>query len=433
MALIKCPECGNQLSDKASACPHCGCPVSEFNNSEPVKVTEPIFSETSEQELIGQPEVSSTTGDDKRGSDSIPSTPVVDNTIPQSVVPAPTPISNSTASPSVERRNTKSGGNSSKGVFVVLGIVAVVAIIVFCVFKGSSGDSKVSSTNSSSNSQNQTTSTTVPDKAADIKRYAWKGKINGKIDVDVHIEICDDKNIIGQISYGKGPISLVGYKKGSSVCMAEFIDNGKITGFMEGTLSSGNFNGKWRKSLSAPTTMQCALNTQQSYPTGQNYFKESGKVNYQYSNSESIMKIVEKLNDLPTNAVAFYNSFDEIYYLTKKGSSFENRISVLDITTNKLRTVSIWNSDEEECQSIDDFAYGYDKLTLICNYLCAGGMYAATTTYAIQVDMKSFVTKDLTPMCFNVKFNSDKTKLIYDEPYLGSDDNLYSEQKTLKL
>ncbi len=27
MALIKCPECGKQMSDKAEACPHCGCPV----------------------------------------------------------------------------------------------------------------------------------------------------------------------------------------------------------------------------------------------------------------------------------------------------------------------------------------------------------------------------------------------------------------------
>lgn len=27
MALIKCLECGKEISDKASACPHCGCPV----------------------------------------------------------------------------------------------------------------------------------------------------------------------------------------------------------------------------------------------------------------------------------------------------------------------------------------------------------------------------------------------------------------------
>jgi len=26
MAIIKCQECGNEISDKAKKCPHCGCP-----------------------------------------------------------------------------------------------------------------------------------------------------------------------------------------------------------------------------------------------------------------------------------------------------------------------------------------------------------------------------------------------------------------------
>ena len=29
MALINCPECGKQISDKAAACPNCGAPVSD--------------------------------------------------------------------------------------------------------------------------------------------------------------------------------------------------------------------------------------------------------------------------------------------------------------------------------------------------------------------------------------------------------------------
>lgn len=29
MALIRCPECGKQVSDKASSCPNCGCPLRE--------------------------------------------------------------------------------------------------------------------------------------------------------------------------------------------------------------------------------------------------------------------------------------------------------------------------------------------------------------------------------------------------------------------
>ena len=33
MALIKCPECGKEISDKATICPNCGYPVSEMNKS----------------------------------------------------------------------------------------------------------------------------------------------------------------------------------------------------------------------------------------------------------------------------------------------------------------------------------------------------------------------------------------------------------------
>lgn len=34
MALIKCPECGSQVSDKAPACIHCGYPITSGNNNE---------------------------------------------------------------------------------------------------------------------------------------------------------------------------------------------------------------------------------------------------------------------------------------------------------------------------------------------------------------------------------------------------------------
>ena len=37
MALIKCPECGREISDKAECCPRCGCPASEWINKEEEK------------------------------------------------------------------------------------------------------------------------------------------------------------------------------------------------------------------------------------------------------------------------------------------------------------------------------------------------------------------------------------------------------------
>lgn len=33
MALIKCPECGKEISDRAASCPNCGCPASEFKKT----------------------------------------------------------------------------------------------------------------------------------------------------------------------------------------------------------------------------------------------------------------------------------------------------------------------------------------------------------------------------------------------------------------
>ncbi|MDE5803214.1 MAG: zinc-ribbon domain-containing protein [Lachnospiraceae bacterium] len=30
MALIKCPECGKEISDKASSCPGCGYPINKI-------------------------------------------------------------------------------------------------------------------------------------------------------------------------------------------------------------------------------------------------------------------------------------------------------------------------------------------------------------------------------------------------------------------
>lgn len=39
MALIKCPECSREISDKAAACPHCGFPISKSSELEPQPVT----------------------------------------------------------------------------------------------------------------------------------------------------------------------------------------------------------------------------------------------------------------------------------------------------------------------------------------------------------------------------------------------------------
>lgn len=38
MALIKCPECGKEVSDKAKVCINCGCPIQELNPAGTVSI-----------------------------------------------------------------------------------------------------------------------------------------------------------------------------------------------------------------------------------------------------------------------------------------------------------------------------------------------------------------------------------------------------------
>lgn len=55
MALIKCTECGNMVSDKADRCPHCGCPVSVIL-SESAKAPEKPLAEEPAQRPAPAPE-----------------------------------------------------------------------------------------------------------------------------------------------------------------------------------------------------------------------------------------------------------------------------------------------------------------------------------------------------------------------------------------
>ena len=41
MALIKCIECGKEISNKANTCPYCGCPISEMSTVGIVKIKLP--------------------------------------------------------------------------------------------------------------------------------------------------------------------------------------------------------------------------------------------------------------------------------------------------------------------------------------------------------------------------------------------------------
>ena len=41
MALIKCPECSKEISDKANSCPNCGCPLIDLITTGTVRIKMP--------------------------------------------------------------------------------------------------------------------------------------------------------------------------------------------------------------------------------------------------------------------------------------------------------------------------------------------------------------------------------------------------------
>ena len=43
MALIKCTECGKEISDRATSCPNCGCPIAELSPNGIVRIKMPVL------------------------------------------------------------------------------------------------------------------------------------------------------------------------------------------------------------------------------------------------------------------------------------------------------------------------------------------------------------------------------------------------------
>ena len=65
MALIKCPECGHEVSDKASSCPNCGYPLRTATSDESEKA-EPFATDASEPVGVQTGENVSTAKDQKK-------------------------------------------------------------------------------------------------------------------------------------------------------------------------------------------------------------------------------------------------------------------------------------------------------------------------------------------------------------------------------
>jgi len=66
MALINCPECGKEISDKALSCPNCGIPMVKQSITHPT--IQPTFAPISDEKLLSCPKCQSTQlSTDKKG------------------------------------------------------------------------------------------------------------------------------------------------------------------------------------------------------------------------------------------------------------------------------------------------------------------------------------------------------------------------------
>lgn len=52
MALIKCPECGAEVSDKAEKCPHCSYPIAQESEAEKIQTIEMTSKKLKSQILV---------------------------------------------------------------------------------------------------------------------------------------------------------------------------------------------------------------------------------------------------------------------------------------------------------------------------------------------------------------------------------------------
>ena len=57
MALIKCPECGRDVSDSAITCPNCGYPLKQNQEEEKESVVEQAVTNESEDSEVTNPEI----------------------------------------------------------------------------------------------------------------------------------------------------------------------------------------------------------------------------------------------------------------------------------------------------------------------------------------------------------------------------------------
>ncbi len=91
MALINCPECGNQVSDRAPACPHCGFPIAD--SQRPADGTSPVSDAKTTPPAVSAPEPAERDAVSSEAAAAADEIPMSVKEIPLEELPAPAQLS----------------------------------------------------------------------------------------------------------------------------------------------------------------------------------------------------------------------------------------------------------------------------------------------------------------------------------------------------
>jgi hypothetical protein len=117
MALIKCNECGHEVSDKASVCPNCGCPIEKKLTCE--ECGNQLSANDTTCPNCGCP-IPNKNGELEKNGLSSP--------------PSPTINSAMTSSPQIAQKDSS---KSSNAIYYIIGIVGYIVLsVIFCALIG---------------------------------------------------------------------------------------------------------------------------------------------------------------------------------------------------------------------------------------------------------------------------------------------------------
>lgn len=135
MALLKCPECGEHVSEFAKACPNCGCPMSDIAQEN--QVVDKSWDKKREKrntatQVYSQEELDQALEQAKSGNDQKQRKPGQKRIVKNSESVLTGRNRNKKKKTSKAKQNDSSHKLPLKVVFIIIGILAVIGIGAFC-------------------------------------------------------------------------------------------------------------------------------------------------------------------------------------------------------------------------------------------------------------------------------------------------------------